>query len=49
MGSLFCHYLFLISPSFGASGGLYFVIAAFLGIFTSFLFASDIAKSRIAR
>ena len=29
MWSLFCHYLFLISPSFGASWGLNFVIKAF--------------------
>ena len=34
MWRVFCHYLFLISPSFGASGGLCFVIVAFLGIST---------------
>ena len=31
MWRLFCHYLFLISPSFGASGGLCFIIVAFPG------------------
>ena len=31
MWRLFCHYLFLISPSFGVSGGLCFVIVAFPG------------------
>ena len=28
---LFCHYLFLTSPSFGSSGGLYLVIVTFPG------------------
>ena len=31
MCHLFCHYLFLISPSFRASGRPYFVIVAFSG------------------
>ena len=31
MWRLFCHYLFLISPSFGASGRLCFVIVTFSG------------------
>ena len=33
MWHLFCHYLFLISPSFGALGRLCFVIVAFPDIF----------------
>ena len=31
MRRLFCHYVYLISPSFGASGGLWFMSAAFSG------------------
>ena len=34
MRSVWCPYLFLIAPSFGALGGLCFVIAAILGHFT---------------
>ena len=38
---LFCHYLFLISPSAGATGRLGFVIVAFLCIFTYVFDTSD--------
>ena len=34
LGCLFCHYLFPILPSFGASGRLFFVIVAFLASLT---------------
>ena len=37
MWHLFCHHMFLISPSFGASSKLCFVIVAFSGYFTHIL------------
>ena len=38
-----CHYLFLISPSFGASGELCFVIWHVLNIFTYVLFINKLS------
>ena len=41
MWRLFCHYLFLISPSFDASGGPFFLwLKHFLGIFTDTFFGA---------
>ena len=47
MQRFFCHCLFLVSPSFGASGSLYFVIAAFPGFIHLCLFIINSFRAKI--